>query len=51
MTSRTLPGIDEESLRLQAQAQFAKLEASHTARAPGRPAVEQLFQPSFPIAD
>ncbi len=50
MTNRALPGIDDGELRQRAQTLFAKLEASHTARAPGHPSTEQLFKPSFPIA-
>ncbi len=50
MTDRALPGVDEHAMRMRAQVQFAKLQDSHTTRAPGRPSTEQLFKPSFPIA-
>ena len=51
MRGRQLPGIDLADLRAMAQAQFARLKSSHSARAPGRPSAEQLFRPSFPFAD
>jgi cytosine/adenosine deaminase-related metal-dependent hydrolase len=51
MRGRQLPGIDLAELRSKAQAQFAKLKSSHTARAPGRPSPEQLFRSSYPFAD
>ena len=50
MRDRVIPGVDITELRLKAQAQFAKLAKSHEARAPGRPPVEKLFTPSFPVA-
>ena len=49
MRDRQLSGIDLAALHAMAQTQFAKLVASHTARAPGRPSPEQLFRPSFPV--
>jgi cytosine/adenosine deaminase-related metal-dependent hydrolase len=50
MRERRIPGHDLEALRETAKAQFAKLEASHSARAPGNPAPDALFKPSFPLA-
>ncbi len=50
MRERNIPGADLETLRRRAQAQFAKLEASHQPRAPGTPPPESLFKPSFPVA-
>ncbi len=43
-------GVDEAMLAREAERLMAKLMASHQDRAPGRPAPEQLFQASFPIA-
>ena len=50
MRRREIPGMDLDSMRHRAQAQFEKLKASHTPRAPGTPSVESLFTPSFPVA-
>jgi cytosine/adenosine deaminase-related metal-dependent hydrolase len=50
MEHRALPGVDLEQLRHRAQAQFAKLAASHQPRAPGTPLPDTLFKPSFPVA-
>lgn len=51
MRDRRIPGVDLEALRRRAQAQFAKLAASHQQRAPACPPPETLFTPSFPRAD
>jgi cytosine/adenosine deaminase-related metal-dependent hydrolase len=50
MQNRVIPGVNHDELRKKAQAQFARLAASHEARAPGRPPAETLFAPSFPVA-
>ncbi len=43
-------GADEAALAKAADQLMAKLMASHSARAPGRPPPEALFPPSFPWA-
>ncbi len=43
-------GADERALRAQADKQFAKLIASHRARAFDRPELDRLFHPVFPWA-
>lgn len=50
MSGRKLPGVDLDVLRHKAQAQFEKLKASHSPRAPGNPPAATLFTPAFPAA-
>ncbi len=50
MRNRDIPGFDLEAMRRKAEAQFARLEASHPPRAPGTPDVRAMFRPSFPPA-
>ncbi|MEZ5774721.1 MAG: chlorohydrolase family protein [Hyphomicrobiaceae bacterium] len=50
MEAGKLIGIDEAELIALADRLNAKLTAAYPARAPGRPPVEQLFRPTFPMA-
>ena len=50
MENFELLGTNSTQLQIQAQHQFEKLMASHTTRAFGKPAQDQLFHPVFPWA-
>lgn len=49
MENRQVRGTDLRDLRDRAAAQFARLMASHSDRAPGHPPADQLFSASFPV--
>lgn len=51
MAEGRVAGIDERALAAAADALMAKLMAHHVARAPGTPALSELFPPVFPIAE
>lgn len=51
MTNGKVMAVDEAELAKAADRLMAKLMASHTARAPGRPSPEALFPQTFPLAE
>lgn len=47
MRDRQIPGVDLDSLRRRAQAQYDRLRSTYPERTPAHPPVETIFRPTF----
>jgi len=45
----TLPGINLDGMRVRADRQFRKAIEAHRQRAAGRPPLEAMFRPAYPL--